>query len=113
MIEEIIYTYLNSQQPSAVVYTEIPKERPSKFFVIEKTGGGISNHINSSTIAVQSYAPSLYEAASMNEEIKALMLEGLITQNEIASVRLNSDYNFTDTTTKTYRYQAVFDIVHY
>lgn len=113
MIEEIIYTYLNSQQPSAVVYTEIPKERPSKFFVIEKTGGGTSNHINSSTIAVQSYAPSLYEAASMNEEIKALMLEGLITQSEIASVRLNSDYNFTDTTTKTYRYQAVFDIVHY
>ena len=113
MIEEIILTYLNSQEPSARVYTEIPKTMPSKFFVIEKTGSSRENLINRSTIAVKSYAPSLYEAASMNEEIKALMLDGLITLGEIASVDLNSDYNYTDTTTKTYRYQAVFDIVHY
>ena len=26
---------------------------------------------------------------------------------------LNSDYNFTDTETKEYRYQAVFDINYY
>ena len=32
---------------------------------------------------------------------------------EVASCRLNSDYNFTDTTKKQYRYQAVFDIVYY
>ena len=49
----------------------------------------------------------------MNEEIKAMMLDGLITLGAVAKVDLNSDYNFTDTTTKTYRYQAVFDIVHY
>jgi hypothetical protein len=81
--------------------------------VIEKTGGSQDNHINSSTFAIKSYAPSMYEAAVMNEEIKALMLDGLITLGEIAKVSLNSDYNFTDTETKTYRYQAVFDIVHY
>ena len=49
----------------------------------------------------------------MNEEIKAEMLDGLITLGDIARVELNSDYNFTDTATKTYRYQAVFDITHY
>lgn len=113
MIEITILQYLNSQEPSATVYTEIPKTRPSKFFVIEKTGSSQDNHINSSTFAIQSYAPSMYEAATMNEEIKALMLDGLITLGEIAKVSLNSDYNFTDTETKTYRYQAVFDIVHY
>jgi hypothetical protein len=113
MIEVLVLNYLNSQEPSAKVYTEIPKTRPSKFFVMEKTGSSIDNHINRSTIAIQSHAPSMYEAAAMNEEIKALMLDGLITLGEIAKVELNSDYNYTDSTTKTYRYQAVFDIVHY
>jgi hypothetical protein len=113
MIEITILQYLNNQEPSARVYTEIPKEMPSKFFVLEKTGSSMENHIFRSTFAIKSYGESLYEAASMNEEIKDLMLDGLITQPEIASVELNSDYNFTDTTTKKYRYQAVFDIVHY
>ena len=36
-----------------------------------------------------------------------------IALEQIVSVSLNSDYNYTDTTTKEYRYQAVFDIVHY
>lgn len=113
MIEITILQYLNSQEPSAVVYTEIPKNSPSKFFVIEKTGSSLEDHIYRSTFAIKSYAPSMYEAAAMNEEIKGLMLDGLITLGEIAKVELNSDYNYTDTTTKTYRYQAVFDIVHY
>ena len=37
-------------------------------------------------------------------------------QDEVASisaVRFDSDYNFTDTDTKHYRYQAVFEITHY
>ena len=37
----------------------------------------------------------------------------MINLDEIASVKLNSDYNFTDEETKQYRYQAVFDIKHY
>lgn len=113
MIEVTILNYLNSQSLSARVYTEIPKEMPSKFFVIEKTGSSMDDHIPRSTFAVKSYAPSMYEAASMNEEIKAEMLDGLITLGDIARVELNTDYNFTDTATKTYRYQAVFDITHY
>ena len=37
----------------------------------------------------------------------------MITLNSISKIKLNSDYNFTDTETKEYRYQAVFDINHY
>ena len=51
--------------------------------------------------------------ATMVEEVFLAMLDELIELGIIASVRLNSDYNYTDTTTKQYRYQAVFDIVHY
>jgi len=34
-------------------------------------------------------------------------------ESEVCKCSLNSDYNFTDTATKKYRYQAVFDLVHF
>lgn len=115
MIEITIYKFLKSKL-SAPVYTEVQKDPPKKMVVIEKTGGSERNHIPRSTFAIQSYGASLQEAAELNEAVKEAMMDGmtgLIALNEIVSVNLNSDYNYTDTTTKKYRYQAVFDIVHY
>lgn len=115
MIEQTIYNFLNANM-SVPVYTEIPANPPKRMIVLERTGGSQTNHINRATFAIQSYGKSLFEAAELNEELKEIMLDGLdglLSLNEIASVNLNSDYNFTDTTTKKYRYQAVFDIVYY
>lgn len=113
MIEKIVFDYLNSQDLPAKAYTEMPKTVPSKLYLIEKTGSSIDNKITTSTIAIQSYADTLYDAISLNESLKAVMLEGFISLESISGVYLNSDYNFTDTTTKRYRYQAVFVITHY
>lgn len=83
------------------------------FILIEKTGSSKSNQLKSSTFAFQSYSQiSLYEAMKLNEEVKNAV-EELIELKEIASVKLNGDYNFTDEETKKYRYQAVFEIKHY
>ena len=114
MIEEILYDFLSAKM-STPVKTEIPKSPPTKFYLIEKTGGSQANFIKRATVAIQSYGDSLYDAASLNETLKETMLapDGLITLDSIVSVNLSSDYNFTDTTTKKYRYQAVFEIVHY
>lgn len=112
MIEEVLISYLNSLDLSAIVYMEQPKVKPEAFFVVEKTGGGVTNHINEATIAIQSYGKSLYQAASMNEEIKQAMSEAVFL-DEITSVQINSDYNYTDDNAKQYRYQAVFVITHY
>lgn len=111
MIEKTLLDYLN-QALSAPTYMEIPENMPERFVVLEKTGGGMENHIYESTIAVQSYAPSLYEAAVLNEEVKGALLYGSVP-NDITRVRLNSDYNYTDPDTNRYRYQAVYDIKHY
>lgn len=112
MIETVLLNYLNSEELSATVYMEQPKVKPEAFFVIEKTGGSQTNHINESNFIVQSNAPSLAQAAQMNEEIKAAMLNA-ITLDDISRVELNSNYNYTDSATKQYRYQAVFVITHY
>lgn len=82
------------------------------FVIFEKTSGSKENHLESSVFAFQSYGPSMYEAAKLNDEVKQAV-EGMIELDEFASIKLNSDYNFTDTSTKRYRYQAVFDMKHY
>jgi len=112
MIEEKVISYLNGLPLSATVYVSVPAQKPSKFFVIQKTGSSRINGVDSSTIAVQSYGSTLLEAAEMNQEVKEAMLD-FIEEPYISSVDLNSDYNYTDTTQKQYRYQAVFVITHY
>ena len=111
MIEKIILDYLTDAL-TVPVYMEIPASPPGSFVVIEKTGSSVENRLWSAMFAIQSYGPSMYAAASLNEEVKAAMLDAVVL-DDITSVDLNSDYNFTDTGTKRYRYQAVFDIFHY
>lgn len=113
MIERTLYDFLKESGLDAPVYTEVPKEPPSSFYLIEKTGSSMNNHIYSSTFAIQSYGTTLFESISMNEALKEVMLEGFIADPLVSSIELNSDYNFTDLAEKRYRYQAVFDIVHY
>lgn len=111
MIERTILEYLTGAL-DVPVYTERPRERPTRFVTFEKTGGGARERLRTATVAVQSWAESLYEAARLNEDAIAAM-ELLPALPEIARCRLNADYPFPDTDEKAYRYQAVFDIVHY
>ncbi len=110
MIEKTVLDYLKSAL-DVPVHMEKPKVEEMKYIFIEKTGSSSENHINSATIAVQSYANSLYEAAQLNEQVKNAMSD-IIYHEDISKSALNSDYNFTDTTKKKYRYQAVFDLFY-
>lgn len=111
MIETIVLDYL-SEALSVPVSMEVPENPPDQFVVIEKTGGSEENHIKSAMLAIQSIAPSLYEAAVLNEDVKTAM-DGIADLDAIGRSSLNSDYNFTDTASKRYRYQAVFDLIYY
>jgi len=113
MIEKIIIEYLTEQISGIPVFAERPtKNIPETFIMIDKTGSSITNKIKGSTVAVQSYGPSLLAAAELNETVKEAM-ESMVIRDDVSAVRLNTDYNFSDTSTKVYRYQAVFDIAYY
>lgn len=113
MIELIILNHLKDKL-SVPVRLEKPDPLPAdgKYVLFEKTGSNQLNKTGGSTFAFQSYANSMYNAAALNEETKQAV-ESLLELDEIVSVKLNTDYNFTDTTTKQHRYQAVYDIKHY
>ena len=110
MIERILIEYLNDAltQP---VYVERPENPPREYVIIQKTGSSKRNQIETAMIAFQSYSESLYEAALLNEDVKEAV-ENSVTLPEISSAKLNSDYNFTNTAMKQYRYQAVFNITY-
>lgn len=111
MIEIVIKDFLDGHL-SVPSFLERQKNMPDKYVLFEKTSSGSNNYLPSVTFAFQSYGPSLYEAAALNEELKEV-IESMIELDVISKIKLNSDYNFTDTETKAHRYQAVYDINHY
>lgn len=110
-IEFLMIDYLNNNL-TVPAFGEVPKNKPQSFVVIEKTGGGERDRIRSATLAIQSYAPTMAEATRLNETVIEVM-RGAIGLPEICACRLKSDYNFTDTAQKQYRYQAVYNVYYY
>ena len=111
MIEVIILNYLKTKL-SVPIALEKTGSLPQKYVLFEKLPSSRTNHLYSSRFAFQSYSDSKYGAALLNEEVKKAV-DSMIELDDIAGIKLDSDYDFTDTTTKEYRYQAVYDIKHY
>ncbi len=111
MIEVIVLNYLN-EKLNVKCYMEKPENPPESYVLIEKTGGTEKNMIQSATLAIQSYGKTLQKAAALNEEVKKA-LRDITDLDSVSKAERNSDYNFTDTSTKRYRYQAVYNFVYF
>lgn len=115
MIESIIIDYLTSaltdENRTVPVSGLVPSPMPAVFVTVEKIGSGEENRIRRATLAVQSWAETEAAAALLNERVIAAMYMAPALP-EISSVQCETDYNFTDTTTKRARYQAVFRVVY-
>lgn len=111
MIEVTVRDFLSTKL-SVPCYLEVPKTPPTDYVVLEKTGSSKDNHIHESTFTMQAYSTSMYKASNLIDVANAA-LEELIELDEVSRVYLNSSYNYTDTTTKKYRYQSVYVITHY
>lgn len=113
MLETILLQRL-AEGTGCPTYMEAPENKPERYIILERTGGGERGaEMRTAMMAVQSYGPTLLDAAELNEEVLEIMSEIQYRENSIISCELNSTYNFTDTRTKRYRYQAVFDLVYF
>lgn len=111
MIEKTILDYLD-EHLTVPVYMEEPINKPASYVLIERTGSSESDLIESTTLALQSYGASLYDAAVLNMAVKARIKQA-VELPTVSAVYINSDYNFTDTETKRYRYQCVAVVTHF
>lgn len=118
MIEITVNDYLKKHLDVPVSLFKLTDQSINEYVLIEKTGSSRENHINRATLVIQSYSDTLLGAMQLNEAVKDAMLGdgtstfGIIASCDVARCSLNSDYNFTDTTRKEYRYQAVFDLTY-
>lgn len=116
MIEKTVLDYLsdNLDVPVLMEVPEVPSSEyetmPDEFVIIEKVGENIVNYVRTASIAIQSYSlTSLYNAASLDESVRSHM-DAMVEYTDVSSCRMASNYNFTDTRTKRYRYQCVYTI---
>lgn len=110
-IVQLLIEYLSEQLEDIYVGVEAPKQKTG-YVLIDQTGSNTRNHITTTTIAVQTYGESYLDAMTGNDVVKEAM-KGFADLSEVAAVRLETDYNFTNTETKQYRWQAVYQITHY
>ena len=110
MIAKTLLDYLDNALDVPVVM-EAP-EQTTDYVLIDQTGSSRTNHIITTTFAIQSYGATRYEAMLLNEEVKEAMV-GFAELGNITRVELETDYNYTNTATKKYRWQAVYQITHY
>ena len=110
IIEKKIYDYLKKKLP-VHVGMERPQNPPESYVIIERVGGYESNFVSQATIAIKSIAPTLFRAASLDHDVVTAMRD-FATVDNVSSCTLNADTNFTDTTTKEYRYQSTYIITY-
>lgn len=115
IIEKELIAYLISANIEGIggnVFAEVPLNKPKRYIIINRTTGDARDRVNRALVAIRSIsANSMLEAIEMNAAVKEAM-EAMPFNTGIYSARLNSDYNYTDTSTKEYRYQAVFEIYY-
>ena len=110
MIAKTLLDYLDHNL-SVPVVMEAP-EQTTDYVLIDQTGSSRTNHIITTTFVIQSFGDSLYDAMVLNDEIKDAMV-GFAELDDVTRVELETDYNYTNTATKQYRWQAVYQITHY
>ena len=107
--EKLILDHLKANL-TVPVFMEHQETDPEVFVIAERVGGSKSEHIQRASFALQSYGKTMLQAALLNDEVKQAM-DLMIESPAVSAVELDSDYNYTDTQTKHYRYQAVYDLV--
>lgn len=113
MIEIILQDFLMEKLNIPVFMEEDPSRSDDQYILLEKTGETEANQVLTATMAIQSYSCSrLADSALLNQEVKTAMKSFSDETTNIFRVRLAGNYNFTDTETKKYRYQAVYEITY-
>lgn len=119
MIEVILRDYLNEKLNVPVEFTRPTNENIMEYVLLQKAGSGRENFLDRATFVVQSYSDTLYGAMTLNESVKTALLGDGMSHvgiagelNNISKCSLNGDYEYSDTTRKINRYQAVFDFIY-
>lgn len=94
----------------APVSMDVPRNRPTKFVTVERTGGPGDRFRDFPALAVQAWAGTRLEASELADDLVPI-LRGLANTEHIHRVSVDSVYNFPDPESRQGRYQIVLTLV--
>ena len=111
MIETIIIDYLIDQGiANGHVYAETPVNPPAEYVLVHRTRGDINNRIRSYGVYTESRSKtSKATAAGLHETVISAM-EEIRDHTSLMRCDLETEYDAAMTSTKEYRYQALWGI---
>lgn len=116
IIEKEVRDYLCAKNIEGIggnVYMDVPTNMSNikEYILIQKTGNSERNMMESPVVAIKSISKqSRYLASLNNERVKEAMRGFRYSVPNVFGCVLNTDYDFTNTATKEYRYQSVWQI---
>lgn len=114
-IEAIAIQFLNSKLPTGwTAYGDKPKTPPTKYVLIERSGGGRSDMVlDRAEVQINVYSKnSRLEASNMANGIADYIHEIAENYEDVTRSRVNSLIQNDDTTTQTWRYILYVDMYH-
>lgn len=111
MIETVVINYLIGLGiANGHVYAETPVDPDDEYVVVSRTRGSITDKIRSYGIYTESRAKaSKADAAELHEAVIAAM-QNICDTTTLMRCKLETDYDAAMTSTKEYRYQALWGI---
>ena len=110
LIEEVVINHLKNEL-NIPVLTEIPPNPPEKYVTIQRIESGKRNKIKAVTILIQAYEESKYKAALLSAEVEEAM-EDIVENDLVFSCELGGGSDNTDTVSKRYRYETIWNIYY-
>ena len=111
MIEKIVYQYLSGALDVPVYIGEKPTNKPSEYIVLEVIDGGRVNMIDAVTFNCESYSTTLLKAAELNKKVKDAMYN-IVSLPQVSSSKCGGGGQNIDTQTKSYCYEAIFNLYY-
>lgn len=114
VIEARVIAHL-SRVLACPVAAEVPEDLPADgaLAVVSRLGGQDGDHIRRARLAVQTYGATLLDAALLCEDAVSALKSLPASDAGVSGCRVETSYNFTDETTKRYRYQIIVHVTYY
>jgi hypothetical protein len=110
-IEQIVIKRLDDILP-VPVFADVPKNRPSSFVTVERTGGGFSDLIiDRPVLAVQCWAKTRSDAANLALTVRDALLALPDVVLAIELLQVTTLYNFPDLVSGNPRYQIIAELL--
>ena len=108
LIEKLVLEYLQRKLDMPEVYVQLPDTIPDKFVIFSIVGRGKANQIDAVTMEFESYGASKFDAAELDESVRAAM--EMIGDEEDVSCRFGGGNDNPDTVLKKHRYRSYFNL---